>query len=86
MTTDPVSGEPGVRAVFRDAAGGVVHAEPGATVTAVVHVPARALAHWDDGWRTEPGVLTVHAGSHVADLPLSADVVVAGPEGVVSPR
>lgn len=64
----------------------VVHAEPGATVTAVVQVPARSLAHWGDGWRTEPGTYSVHAGPHVADLPLSADVVVAGREEVVPPR
>ncbi|MDR7381778.1 beta-glucosidase family protein [Promicromonospora iranensis] len=74
------------RPVRRLAGFAVVHAEPGATVTAVVHVPARSLARWDGGWRTDPGVLTVHAGPHVADLPLSADVVIGEPEGVVAPR
>lgn len=69
----------------------VVRAEAGARATAVVHVPARSLAHWDGGWRTEPGACTVLAGSHVSDLPLSAEVVVAPvraavPEGVVPPR
>jgi beta-glucosidase len=65
----------------------VVHAEPGETASAVVHVGARSLARWDGAWRTDPGTFTVHAGSHVADLPLRADVVVGGePKGVVSPR
>lgn len=49
----------------------VVHAEPGRTVTAVVPVPARRLAHWAGEWVVEPGSYTLRVGSSVADLPLS---------------
>lgn len=49
----------------------VVHAEPGRTVTAVVPVPARRLAHWDGEWVVEPGSYTLRIGSSVADLPLN---------------
>lgn len=49
----------------------VVRAEPGATVTATIQVPARRLAHWDGEWIVEPGEYTLRAGSSVIDLPLS---------------
>jgi len=51
----------------------VVHAEPGRTVTAVVPVPARRLAHWAGEWVVEPGAYTLHMGSSVAELPLSVE-------------
>ncbi|WP_433585784.1 glycoside hydrolase family 3 protein [Microbacterium hydrocarbonoxydans] len=53
----------------------VVHAEPGRTVTAVVPVPARRLAHWAGEWLVEPGAYTLRVGSSVADLPLSVEWV-----------
>jgi beta-glucosidase len=53
----------------------VVHAEPGRTVTAVVPVPARRLAHWAGEWIVEPGAYTLRVGSSVADLPLSVEWV-----------
>ncbi|WP_053207879.1 glycoside hydrolase family 3 C-terminal domain-containing protein [Jiangella muralis] len=52
----------------------VVRADAGATTTARIEIGARAFAHWDGGWRTEPGTYTLHVGSNVADLPLRADV------------
>lgn len=55
----------------------VVHAEPGRTVTAVVPVPARRLAHWAGEWLVEPGAYTLRVGSSVADLPLSVEWVQA---------
>ncbi|MEW2158865.1 glycoside hydrolase family 3 C-terminal domain-containing protein [Streptomyces sp. NPDC007189] len=54
-----------------------VRAEPGETVTAEVHVPARALRHWDErahAWRTAPGPCRVLAGRSAGDLPLEAEV------------
>ncbi|MBW8762664.1 MAG: glycoside hydrolase family 3 protein [Microbacterium sp.] len=51
----------------------VVHAEPGRTVTAVVPVPARRLAHWAGEWVVEPGAYTLRVGSSVAELPLSVE-------------
>jgi beta-glucosidase len=53
----------------------VVHAEPGRTVTAVVPVPARRLAHWAGEWLVEPGAYTLRVGSSIADLPLSVEWV-----------
>ncbi|MFJ7150136.1 glycoside hydrolase family 3 C-terminal domain-containing protein [Streptomyces sp. NPDC100445] len=52
-----------------------VHARPGETATARVHVPARVLRHWDEGaggWRTEPGPCRVLAGRSAGDLPLAS--------------
>ncbi|MCI1017121.1 glycoside hydrolase family 3 C-terminal domain-containing protein [Microbacterium sp. C5A9] len=51
----------------------VVHAEPGETVTAVVPVAPRRLAHWADGWVVEPGRFTLHVGCSATDLPLRVD-------------
>ncbi|MDQ0646933.1 beta-glucosidase [Microbacterium natoriense] len=51
----------------------VVHAEPGRTVTAVVPVPARRLAHWAGEWVVEPGAYTLRVGSSVSELPLSVE-------------
>jgi beta-glucosidase len=48
-------------------------------VTAVVTVPARAFADWtDNGWRYEPGDFTLHIGTSVGELPLTATVTVKG--------
>ena len=56
-----------------------VTAAPGETVTAVVTVPARAFADWtDNGWHHEPGDFTLHIGTSVGALPLTATVTVKG--------
>ena len=47
-----------------------VWAGPGETVTAVLDVPTRLLAHWDNGWTYEPGNYTLHVGTSVTELPL----------------
>ncbi|MFE9559846.1 glycoside hydrolase family 3 C-terminal domain-containing protein [Streptomyces sp. NPDC006487] len=48
-----------------------VHAEPGASVTATVRVPAHALRHWSETekvWRTEPGTYRIMVGRSAGDL------------------
>lgn len=47
---------------------------PGESTVVDVVVDARAFAHWDDGWRYEPGSFTLSAGSSSADLPLNATI------------
>ncbi|MEO6511501.1 MAG: glycoside hydrolase family 3 C-terminal domain-containing protein, partial [Nocardioides sp.] len=47
-------------APVRIAAGGVEDVK--------VHLPARAFAHWDDGWQVEPGEYLLHVGTSVDDL------------------
>jgi beta-glucosidase len=54
----------------------VVRAEAGQTERVTVGLARRSFQHWDQGWRTEPGEFTVHAGSSVADLPLTARISV----------
>lgn len=39
-----------------------------------VQVPSRAFAHWDDGWRHEPGAFEVGVGTSVTDLSLEASI------------
>jgi len=51
-----------------------VHAEPGARHQVDLTLPARAFAHWDNGWQTESGTYTVHFGTSAEDLPLSARI------------
>ncbi|MFD5145056.1 glycoside hydrolase family 3 C-terminal domain-containing protein [Streptomyces sp. NPDC058401] len=54
-----------------------VHAEAGASATAVVEVPARALRHWseaDHSWRTEPGTYELLVGRSAGDLTWSGTV------------
>ena len=49
-------------------------------MTATVHVPARALEHWDPeagGWTVEPGTFELAAGHSSAERPLSAQVAIA---------
>nr|AGA60132.1 glycoside hydrolase [Microbacterium sp. Gsoil167] len=50
-----------------------VRAEPGETVTAVIPVPPRRLAHWAGDWVVEPGQYTLRIGPSVVELPLSVD-------------
>ncbi|WP_129667655.1 beta-glucosidase family protein [Phytoactinopolyspora endophytica] len=51
-----------------------VWAEPGQTARVTIPFPARAFAHWDGGWRFEPGVFTLRVGSSVQNLPGEATV------------
>lgn len=57
----------------------VVRARPAETVQATVHVPFRALAHWDHGWAVEAGQFTLRVGTDVEHLP--AEVTWTAPEG-----
>ncbi|MFD3874470.1 glycoside hydrolase family 3 C-terminal domain-containing protein [Streptomyces sp. NPDC058623] len=48
-----------------------VHAEPGASVTTTVRVPAHALRHWseaENAWTTEPGTYQIMVGRSADDL------------------
>jgi beta-glucosidase len=61
------------------AAFATVTAAPGAAVDAVLHVPARAFARWDEqagGWSWPPGRFVVQAGRSSRDLRLTAAVTV----------
>ena len=51
-----------------------VRVPAGGSAVADVAVPVRLLAHWDAGWRYEPGEYLLRAGTTAADLPLSAKV------------
>ncbi|WP_433561506.1 beta-glucosidase family protein [Nocardia sp. CA-151230] len=53
----------------------VVEANPGESVTATIDVPKRSFEHWtDQGWAIEPGTFTLHVGTSVTVLPLTADI------------
>jgi beta-glucosidase len=54
-----------------------VWAEPGGTVTAVLDVPTRLLAYWDNGWTYEPGDYTLRIGTSVTDLPLETTLTLS---------
>jgi beta-glucosidase len=45
-----------------------VWAAAGETVTAVMNVPTRLLAYWDEGWQYEPGSYSLRVGTSVSDL------------------
>ncbi|MEJ1192492.1 beta-glucosidase family protein [Pseudarthrobacter sp. CCNWLW207] len=47
-----------------------VWAGPGETATAILNVPTRLLAYWDNGWTYEPGDYTLRIGTSVTELPL----------------
>ncbi|UVJ41579.1 beta-glucosidase [Arthrobacter sp. CJ23] len=47
-----------------------VWGEAGESVTAVLDVPTRLLAYWDNGWSYEPGDYTLRIGTSVSELPL----------------
>jgi beta-glucosidase len=49
-------------------------AGPGETVTAVLDVPTRLLAYWNEGWTYEPGDYTLRVGTSVNHLPLTTTV------------
>jgi beta-glucosidase len=48
--------------------------DAGCTVDVPVRVRPRAWAHFDDGWRCEPGDFTVWAGTSVTETPVSTTV------------
>lgn len=48
--------------------------DPGESAVVEVAVDVRAFAHWDDGWRYEPGSFVLSAGSSAADLPLNTTI------------
>lgn len=53
----------------------LVQADAGETVTATIELPQRSFEHWtEQGWAVEPGNFTLHLGTSVADLPLTADI------------
>jgi beta-glucosidase len=45
-----------------------VWATAGETVTAVLDIPTRLLAYWDEGWQYEPGGYALRVGTSVSDL------------------
>ncbi|MFD6105794.1 glycoside hydrolase family 3 C-terminal domain-containing protein, partial [Nocardia salmonicida] len=52
-----------------------VEAGAGETVTATIELPQRAFEHWtEQGWVVEPGVFTLHVGTSVSALPLTAEI------------
>lgn len=61
-----------------------VHADAGASVSAVVEVPASALRYWceaEDAWRTEPGSYQIMVGRSAGDLMWTGVLPVRGPGG-----
>jgi beta-glucosidase len=54
---------------------------PGQTGRVVIHVAARAFAHWDPAtgkWVVPDGTYRLYAGTSSADLPLSATLRLTG--------
>ncbi|MBL1074285.1 glycoside hydrolase family 3 C-terminal domain-containing protein [Nocardia sp. 2] len=52
-----------------------VDVDPGETRTVTIELPQRSFEHWTDaGWVVEPGVFTLHIGTSVTALPLTADL------------
>jgi beta-glucosidase len=47
-----------------------VRAAAGEAVTAILDVPVRLLAYWDNGWTYETGDYTLRVGTSVSELPL----------------
>lgn len=45
-----------------------VTAAPGESVTALVWIPQRSFAHWDNGWQYEPGQFLLSVGTSVENL------------------
>ncbi|MEC3957564.1 glycoside hydrolase family 3 C-terminal domain-containing protein [Nocardia sp. CDC153] len=53
----------------------VVETGAGESVTATIELPKRSFQHWTDaGWAIEPGSFTLHVGTSVTALPLTADI------------
>ncbi|MGW0251331.1 beta-glucosidase [Nocardia goodfellowii] len=52
-----------------------VAVEPGESRTVAIEIPQRAFEHWTEaGWATEPGAYTLHVGTSVTALPLTAEI------------
>jgi beta-glucosidase len=54
-----------------------VRADAGETATAVLNVPTRLLAYWDNGWTYEPGSYTLRIGTSVTELPLETTLTLS---------
>ncbi|MFD6357280.1 beta-glucosidase family protein [Nocardia tengchongensis] len=53
----------------------VVEAGAGESVSATVELPKRSFEHWtEQGWVVEPGSFTLHVGTSVTALPLTAEI------------
>ncbi|MTE15833.1 beta-glucosidase [Nocardia aurantiaca] len=53
----------------------VVEAGPGEFATATIELPKRSFEHWtEEGWAVEPGSFTLHVGTSVTALPLTARI------------
>ncbi|MFE5288716.1 beta-glucosidase [Nocardia sp. NPDC056611] len=53
----------------------VIEAGAGESVSATIELPRRAFEHWTaEGWAVEPGSFTLHVGTSVTALPLTADI------------
>lgn len=53
----------------------VIEAGAGESVSATIELPRRAFEHWTaDGWAVEPGSFTLHIGTSVTALPLTAAI------------
>jgi beta-glucosidase len=52
----------------------VVRLEAGQRREITVQLHHHTFDHWANGWTTEPGAFTLHAGSSVTDLPLSTHI------------
>lgn len=55
-----------------------VWAGPGETATAILNVPTRLLAYWDNGWTFESGDYTLRIGTSVTELPLETVLTLTG--------
>jgi beta-glucosidase len=47
---------------------------PGSSTVVDIEVDVRTFAHWDKGWRYEPGSFTLSAGPSAVDLPLETTI------------
>ncbi|WP_081709923.1 beta-glucosidase family protein [Arthrobacter sp. 35W] len=60
-----------------------VWAAAGETTTAVLDIPTRLLAYWDNGWVYEPGGYTLRIGTSVTELPLKTTISISTQEGTL---
>jgi beta-glucosidase len=54
-----------------------VELAPGSEREITIEIGARAFAHFDGGWQTEPGRFQIMVGHSVTDLPLTAEITLA---------
>ena len=55
----------------------IVRAGGGEAAEAIVTVPRRRFAYWQDAWTYEPGDYTLRIGTNVLDLPKAVKVHLA---------